>query len=255
MTDLPIPASPDRFRFLATFIAGRSVDVAEAPAGQAAHTNGQVIFVSAGRSVAEQRREMLVQSALLGAGSLDPRLVKALRARPSVARRYLALEGHRVLAELADQLPLAAALRPDGEPSTATADESLEVAKGRAKSPSRRSGSVSSSPPGCWRLPPDRARRPPTKTCAWSSISSTCPRPTTTTRTTTAVRGKQDPQAVRKSALQLTSRCRTSSARCSAVHVPRGRRRRRGAAGSLDSAGARSRTECPAAAHPDPIHR
>ena len=80
------------------------------PPGEAAHTNGQVIFVSAGRSVAEQRREMLVQSALLGAGSLDQRLVKALRARPSVARRYLALEGHRVLAELARQIPLAAAL-------------------------------------------------------------------------------------------------------------------------------------------------
>ena len=95
------PNNPDRFGLLATFIAGRSVSVTEAPAGAAAHTNGQVIFVSEGRSAAEQRREMLVQSALLGAGSLDRRLVKALRARPAVARRYLALEGHRVLAELA----------------------------------------------------------------------------------------------------------------------------------------------------------
>ena len=76
---------------------------------------------------------MLIQSALLGAGSLDQRLVKALRARPSIARRYLALEGRRVLAELAGQMPLAAALLLEGEPSTATADESLEMAKGRAK--------------------------------------------------------------------------------------------------------------------------
>ncbi|MBV9320784.1 MAG: VWA domain-containing protein, partial [Mycobacterium sp.] len=127
------PKSLNRFRLLASFIAGRSVDVAEAPAGQAAHTNGQVIFVSAGRSVTEQRREVLVQSALLGAGSLDQRLVKALRARPSVTRRYLALEGRRVLAELARQIPLAAEIRPDEEPSTATADESLEVARGRVK--------------------------------------------------------------------------------------------------------------------------
>jgi Mg-chelatase subunit ChlD len=125
------PNSPERFRLVATFIAGRSVGIAEARAGQAAHTNGQVIFVSAGRSLVEQRREMLIQSALLGAGSLDRRLVKPLRARPVAARRYLALEGRRVLAELARQLPLAAALRPDGEPSTATADESLEVASGR----------------------------------------------------------------------------------------------------------------------------
>jgi Mg-chelatase subunit ChlD len=103
----------------------------EAPAGQAAHTNGQVIFVSAGGSAAEQRREMLIQSALLGAGSLDRRFVKPLRSRPVVARRYLALEGHRVLAELARGLPLAAALCPDGQPTTATADDSLEKAGGR----------------------------------------------------------------------------------------------------------------------------
>jgi nitric oxide reductase NorD protein len=126
-------SNPDRFRFLATYIAGRSVDVTEAPAGQPAHTNGLFIFVSAGGSVEQQRREMLVQAALLGAGSLDPRLVKGLRARATLARRYLALEGHRVLAALAQQIPLDAALLPDGQPSTATADESLEVAKSRAK--------------------------------------------------------------------------------------------------------------------------
>jgi nitric oxide reductase NorD protein len=127
------PKSPDRFRLLASFIAGRSVEVTEAPAGQAAHTNGQVIFVSAERSVAEQRREMLVQSALLGAGSLDQRLVKVLRARPSIARRYLALEGRRVLAELATHVPLAAELCPDGDPGTASRDQSLEIACGRTK--------------------------------------------------------------------------------------------------------------------------
>ena len=132
MTDAA-PGSPDRFRFLATYIARRSVEVAEAPAGQPAHTNGQFIFVSAGRSVEEQRREMMVQAALLGAGSLDPRLVKGLRARATTARRYLALEGHRVLAELGRQIPIDAALLADGQPRTATSDESLEVAKTRAK--------------------------------------------------------------------------------------------------------------------------
>ncbi|MGY1982210.1 VWA domain-containing protein [Nocardia gipuzkoensis] len=125
------PNSLDRFRLLATFIAGRSVDVAEAPAGEAAHTNGQMIFVSAGGSVAEQRREMLVQTALLGAGSLDPRLVRTFRARPAVARRYLALEGRRVIADLAERIPLAAALGPDEQPATTTAEQSLEVAAGR----------------------------------------------------------------------------------------------------------------------------
>jgi len=129
---IPDPESPDRFRLLATFIAGRSVSVAQAPVGEAAHTNGLVIFVSANSSHAEQRREMLVQSALLGAGSLDHRLVKGLRARPSAARRYLALEGHRVLADIANHIPLAAALRLD-EPLTSTPDESLEIARSRMK--------------------------------------------------------------------------------------------------------------------------
>lgn len=123
--------SPDRFRFLATFLAGRSLHVTEAPHGEAAHTDGRFVFVSAGGSAAEQRREVLVQSALLGAGSLDHRLVRALRGRPKVARRYLALEGQRVLVDLATKIPLAAALRPTDEPTTSTPDESLEVARGR----------------------------------------------------------------------------------------------------------------------------
>jgi Mg-chelatase subunit ChlD len=129
----PDPADPNRFRLLATFLAGGSVDIVEAPAGQAAHTDGRVIFVSAGGSHGEQRREVLLQGALLGAGSLDERLVRALRARPAVARRYLALEGHRALAQLSQRIPLAAALCPDGAPRTATAHESLDVARSRAK--------------------------------------------------------------------------------------------------------------------------
>jgi Mg-chelatase subunit ChlD len=125
------PKSADRFRFLASFLAGRSLGVAEAPAGEAAQTDGRFVFVSAGRSAAEQRREVLVQAGLIGAGSLDQRFVRALRGRPNVARRYLALEGRRVLAGLAAEIPLAAALRPPAEPTTSSADESLEVARGR----------------------------------------------------------------------------------------------------------------------------
>ncbi len=127
------PLSPNRFRLLAAFIAGRSVEIAEAPAGQRAHTNGHVIFVSAGGTFTDQRREVLVQSAFLGGGSLDSRLVRAVRARPRLARRYLAVEGRRVLAELSERLPLAADLFDDLEPSTTTSDESLEVARSKAK--------------------------------------------------------------------------------------------------------------------------
>jgi nitric oxide reductase activation protein len=127
------PNDPNRFRLLATYIAGRAVDVAETSAGERAYTDGKVVFVSVRRPRAEQRREMLIQSALLGAGSLDRRLVKALRARPALARRYLTLEGHRALAELTRRVPLAVALCPDGPPRTASADESLEMARGPAE--------------------------------------------------------------------------------------------------------------------------
>lgn len=126
------PVHPQRYRLLATYLAGRAVDVAEAAAGQDAYTNGVVIFVAAGASAEQQRRQVVVQSALLGAGSLDRRRVKRLRGRPAVARRYLALEGHRVLADLAPTVALAAALRPAGEPRTATADRSLEMARSTA---------------------------------------------------------------------------------------------------------------------------
>jgi len=122
-------AGPEQFRLLATHVAGRPVDIAAAREGDAAYTDGQVVYVSAAPP-AYQRSEVLVQSALLGAGSLDAHLLKAVRGRPAIARRYLALEGRRVLAELARELPLAAELDV-GEPSTADADESLRIAKGR----------------------------------------------------------------------------------------------------------------------------
>ncbi|MHA7664938.1 VWA domain-containing protein [Mycolicibacterium sp. HS_4_1] len=126
MTD---SVGPEQFRLLATHVAGRPVDIAEAREGGAAYTDGQVVYVSAAPP-AQQRREVLVQSALLGAGSLDAAMLKSLRGRPAVARRYLALEGRRVLAELSRDLPLAAELGT-GAPHTDSAGQSLRIAKGR----------------------------------------------------------------------------------------------------------------------------
>jgi Mg-chelatase subunit ChlD len=122
---------PGRFRLLATCVAGRPLGVVEARAGEPPYTDGRLVFVSAGRPVSEQRREVLVQAALLGAGSLDPRWIRPLRGRPGLARRYLSLEGQRALAELALRIPLAAALAPHAQATTASADESLERARSR----------------------------------------------------------------------------------------------------------------------------
>lgn len=123
----------ERFRLLASFIAGRAVEVAEATTGQQAHTDGRVVFLSAGVPEDRQRRELVLQCALLGAGSLAPNLIKPLRARPSLARRYLALEGRRVLADLSTRLPLAAAIHLDGTSTTTSAGESLEKARRRGR--------------------------------------------------------------------------------------------------------------------------
>lgn len=124
-------AAPQHFRFLAEFLAGRPIGVAVAPGDEFAHTDGQVVFVSASDDPEVQRREVFIQSALLGAGSLDNRYVTRLRARPALARRYLALEGQRVLADLAPRVPLAASLAPDHSPQSGSSAESLKLALGR----------------------------------------------------------------------------------------------------------------------------
>ncbi|KUI34804.1 hypothetical protein AU197_10115 [Mycobacterium sp. IS-1590] len=126
-------AELDRFRLLATFLAGRSIDIAAAPQGQPAHTNGTVIFVTDSASAEQNRREVMLHCALIGAGSLREPLVRPLRARAALARRYLAIEGHRVLFELARRLPLAAALHPENPHGSTSAAESLEIARSRTR--------------------------------------------------------------------------------------------------------------------------
>ena len=123
------PQGPERFRLMATHIVGRGVEVAPAPAGEPAYTDGAVIYVSADGPPERQRREVLLQSALLGAGSLDRSLVGRLRGRPAVARRYLSLEGARVLSELAERVPAAGV---GIAPRSASAQQSLDIARSRA---------------------------------------------------------------------------------------------------------------------------
>lgn len=124
---------PQRFRYLAGFLAGRPVEIAVARVGEFAYTDGQAVYVSASADPDRQRREVLVQSALLGAGSLGGQYVKRLRARPQLARRYLGLEARRVLAELGPRIPLAAAVGHDFPPQSGSSEESLRIALGRTK--------------------------------------------------------------------------------------------------------------------------
>jgi hypothetical protein len=122
---------PERFLLLASALARRSVGVALALPGEATHTDGRRVFVAPSLEGDEQRRQVILQAALLGGGSLDPGIVKTLRGRPRAARRYLALEGRRILAGLPGWLIRAGFPQDIVGPVTGSAVESLRVALAR----------------------------------------------------------------------------------------------------------------------------
>jgi hypothetical protein len=97
--------SPGRLSLLASAISSRAVRVAPGETGEPAWTDGRVVFVDAGISRREQVEAVAVQASLLAAGSLDGDVVRRLTRRPALARRYLAVEGHRALAAIEDLLP------------------------------------------------------------------------------------------------------------------------------------------------------
>jgi hypothetical protein len=97
--------SPERLSLLASAIANRAVQVASGELGEPAWTDGRVVFVDASIGSREQVEAVAVQASLLAAGSLDADVVRRLTRRAVLARRYLAVEGHRALAAIGDLLP------------------------------------------------------------------------------------------------------------------------------------------------------
>lgn len=85
----------------ASALAGRAVAVAELPTGESPWTDGQTIHVSAHTTLTA----LAVQASLIAAGSLDPDVVRPLVRHPRLARRYLAIEGHRALVANSGLLP------------------------------------------------------------------------------------------------------------------------------------------------------
>ena len=94
-----------RLSLLASAISSRALRVAPGEPGQPAWTDGRAVFVDANISTREQVQALAVQASLLAAGSLERDLVRKLRRRPALARRYLAVEGHRALAAIEKVLP------------------------------------------------------------------------------------------------------------------------------------------------------
>lgn len=122
----------DRLRLLASAIGGRSLEVGVAGVGEPAWTDGTTVYVDAAMPPAEQVRAVGVQASLLAAGSLDPAIVRQLGRRPALARRYLAVEGHRALAANEALLPRAvlAIVDRDVAASVETAEDSVALARG-----------------------------------------------------------------------------------------------------------------------------
>jgi len=124
----------ERFKLLASSVAGRPLTVEPVePPGSSAWTDGATIFIDRQAEDRDQIRCLLVQASLLSAGSLDADYVVTLARRPALCQRYLAVEGHRVLAAQADMLPASARRLIDHEVAlrSSSPGESLAIAMSR----------------------------------------------------------------------------------------------------------------------------
>jgi nitric oxide reductase NorD protein len=118
---------------LASALAGRAVAVAELPPGAPTWTDGQTIYVDPVMPARARLGAIAVQASLIAAGSLDPGAVRPLVRHPRLARRYLAIEGHRALVGNADLLPGVLASMGDRDIANRSQSPaaSLSIAAGR----------------------------------------------------------------------------------------------------------------------------
>lgn len=120
-----------RWGMLASALSGRTLQVAAAAAGDAAWTDGVTIFLDTSASGRRQLEALTVQASLLAAGSLNPDVLRKLKRRPALARRYLSVEGRRAIAANEDLLPTSLHGLVDGEVSSDSPAASLAVARSR----------------------------------------------------------------------------------------------------------------------------
>jgi nitric oxide reductase NorD protein len=118
---------------LASALAGRALAVAELQPGELPWTDGQTIYVDPSARARAKLEAIAVQASMLAAGSLDPDVVRPLVRHPRLARRFLAIEGHRALVANSALLPgvLASVADPDIAGRSDSPAASLSVAAGR----------------------------------------------------------------------------------------------------------------------------
>jgi nitric oxide reductase NorD protein len=117
---------------LASAFAGRAVAVDAQRRGGPTWTDGQTIFVDPSLPARTHLAAVAVQASMTAAGSFDPDVVRPLARHPRLAKRYLAIEGHRALLANAGVLPRV--LTALGDPVVAKRSsgpaESLRLASG-----------------------------------------------------------------------------------------------------------------------------
>jgi nitric oxide reductase NorD protein len=118
---------------LASALAGVPVAVAELQPGEPPWTDGQTIYVDPSARARTKLAAVAVQASMIAAGSLDPDVVRPLVRHPRLARRYLAIEGHRALVVNSDLLPriLASLGNRDIASRSDSPAASLKIADGR----------------------------------------------------------------------------------------------------------------------------
>jgi nitric oxide reductase NorD protein len=122
-----------RFELLASAIAGRSVTIERTQEKCGAWTDGESIFLGPDASETAVLQSVLVQAALLGAGSFEGEILDRLVRSTKLCRRYLFVEGHRALEALEAILPPSARRLSDpGIAALSTSpSHSLAIASGR----------------------------------------------------------------------------------------------------------------------------
>jgi hypothetical protein len=119
---------------LASALAGVPMAVAELQPGEPPWTDGYTIYVDPSARGRTKLAAVAVEASMIAAGSLDPDVVRALVRHPRLARRYLAIEGHRALVANNDLLPriLASVGDRDIASRSDSPAASLRIADGRA---------------------------------------------------------------------------------------------------------------------------
>lgn len=110
---------------LASALAGRPLAVAAGGAGEPSWTDGQTVFVDPSARARTNLESVAVHASLIAADSLTSDVVDRLIRHPKLARRYLAVEGHRAL--VANDVLLPGALTSLADRELAARSDSAET--------------------------------------------------------------------------------------------------------------------------------